>query len=127
MSLTGASTHSSEVAYEQSQTFIAALAHVAAYIGHLCGLFPWNVNSSVIVDAAQRRWDKNGSYSWQLPLALSKRLTKELLAQEPLDVVPAYTSRSPRQEGQSGPVSSATPIQGGQGRTENGSLHRQGE
>lgn len=121
VSLTAASTHSGKVAYEQSRTFIAALAHVATYIGHLSDLFPSNVNSSAIVDAAQRRWDKNGSYTWQIPPALSKRLTKELLAQEPL----AYISQSLGQQGQSGPGSSATPVQGGQEHTENASPHQQ--
>lgn len=119
--------YSYKIAWEQSHSFIAALANIAAYIGHLHGLFPSNIDYSAIVDAAHRRWDNSGSYTLQIPSALSKKLTEELLAHIPPDAVSANMSPRLAQQSQLVPSCSTTQVQGNQERTENALPYQQGE
>jgi hypothetical protein len=115
MSSAAASTSPATVAYDHISTFIAALAQIGTYIGHQCNLFSTDVNSSAILDAAERRWDKSGSYTWQIPPTLSKRLSEELLIVESPDLVSATNLRN---LGPQEPLEpSATPVRGNQDHT----------
>ena len=89
-----ASTSPATVAYDHISTYIAALAQIGTYIGHECGLFSTDVNSSAILDAAKRRWDNIGSYTWQIPPTLSNRLSEELLIVESPDLASATNLRN---------------------------------
>lgn len=61
------------------------LAYLGTYIGHICHLFTSPVDSRALVAAAQRRWDRHGGYTWQVPPKLSRNLTAELSGETNLD------------------------------------------
>jgi hypothetical protein len=106
------STSPATVAPDHISTFIAALAQIGTYIGHQCSLFSTDVNSSAIIDAAERRWDNSGSYTWQIPPTLSKRLSEELLIAESPDLVSVTNLCNLGQQELLGSESSAVPLHG---------------
>jgi len=75
------------------------------------------VNSSAIIDAAERRWDNSGSYTWQIPPTLSKRLSEELLIVEPPDLISATNLRNLGQKELLGSELSVTPVRGDEDHT----------
>ena len=71
----------------QSRTFIGALAHVVTYLGSEIELFNSHVDSRALLEAAERRWDHHGNYSWQIPPSLAKKLTIELTGEPRADIM----------------------------------------
>jgi hypothetical protein len=51
---------------------------MGTYLGHVTHLLNSSIDYRALLDAADRRWDNEGSYSWLLPCSLVEKLQAEL-------------------------------------------------
>jgi len=50
------------------------------------------MDSRALLEAAERRWDHHGSYTWHIPPVLAKKLTTELTGEPCTDAVISSSS-----------------------------------
>lgn len=60
---------------------------MGTYLGHETELFNSQVDSRALLEAAERRWDHDGGYTWQIPNSLAKKLTMELTGEPFSDII----------------------------------------